>query len=121
MKRIALLLLYVMLAVVTYGQSSYDQSKEVFALLKVFVGIESTATIDFGDGTPRMVFVDDKGKTRKFRTNFEPVNLLIKNGWSIEQLSSYIAYQNTITLWVMKKKVNRDSEIKEGMKIKETN
>ena len=117
MKRIALLLLYVMMAVVTYGQS-----KEAFALVKVFDrGDKITTTIDFGDGNPVMTFVNEKEKMRVFETEMEPINLLIKNGWEIEKFSSLLRGTYTITFWVMKKRINKESEIKEGIKIKKTN
>ncbi|MBR1652157.1 MAG: hypothetical protein IJ692_02055 [Alloprevotella sp.] len=123
MKRISLLLLSVMLAVVTYGQSGKAetkdiQTKEVFVLVKVFDEKgKTTATIDFGDGTPRMVFADEKDKMRNFESNFEPISLLIKNGWEIDKFSSMLTNFFTVTLWVMKKKVNEESEIREGMKL----
>ena len=82
MNRITSLLLCVMLAVVTYGHS-----KEVHSLVKVYSKFDTTAAIDFGDGGPRMAFADEKGKTRKFKTSFEPINLLLKEGWEIEQFS----------------------------------
>lgn len=118
MKRITVLLLSVMLAVVTYGQNNGEKNKEVFALVKVFTKTgETTATIDFGDGTPRLVFADDRDKKRKFNSNFEPINILIKNGWEIDKFSSLLNNFFTTTLWVMKKKVNEESEAKEGMKL----
>lgn len=113
MKRISVLLFSVMLAIVTYGQS-----KEVYALVKVFDKTgKTTATIDFGDGEPRMVFADEKDKTRNFASNFEPIQLLIKQGWEIEKFSSVLNNYFTTTLWVMKKKVNEESEIHKGMKL----
>ena len=73
-----------MLAVVTYGQSNDNQSKDVYAFVIVVKSTDkTTATIDFGDGTPKMAFADEGGKKRKFETPFEPINLLIKNGWEI--------------------------------------
>lgn len=120
MKRIAVLLLCVMLAVVTYGQSNDDQSKDVYAFVIVIKSTDkTTATIDFGDGTPKMAFADEKGKKRKFETPFEPINLLVKNGWEIDKFSSTVIGVNMITHWVMKKKVNKESDVKEGMKLKE--
>ena len=47
MKRIAVLLLCVMLVVVTYGQSNGDQNKEVYALVRViYTTTKITAVID---------------------------------------------------------------------------
>lgn len=118
MKRITLLLLCIMLAVVTYGQSNSDQSREVYALVKVFDKTgKTTATIDFGEGEPRLVFADERDKIRNFASNFEPINLLIKNGWEIEKFSTVLNNYFTTTLWVVKKKVNMESEVKEGMKL----
>ena len=118
MKRIAVLLLSIMLAVVTYGQSSGEQPKEVYALVKVFDQTgKTTATIDFGEGEPRFVFADERNKIRNFFSNFEPINLLIKNGWEVEKFSSVLNNYFTTTLWVMKKKVNDASEVMEGMKL----
>lgn len=89
MKRIAVLLFAVMLAVVTYGQSNDNQSKDVYAFVIVVKSTDkTTATIDFGDGTPKMAFADERGKKRKFETPFEPINLLIKNGWEIVRFYS---------------------------------
>lgn len=104
-----------MFAVVTYGQSNDDQSKEVYAFVVVVKSTDkTTATIDFGDGTPKMAFADDKGKKRKFETPFEPINMLIKEGWEIDQFS-YIISGNAISSYIMKKKVIEESEAKEGM------
>jgi len=118
MRRIEVLLFCMMLAVVTYSQSNNSQSREVYAFVIVIKSIDkTTATIDFGDGTPRMVIADETGKKRKFETLFEPVNELIKNGWEIGSFSSMVSSVNTITHWVMKRKVNGESEVKEGMKL----
>lgn len=118
MKRIAVLLLCVMLVVVTYGQSNGDQSKEVYALVRViYTTTKITAVIDFGDGTPVMAFADEKGGKRKYETVFEPVNTLIKDGWEIDQFSHVISGVNTISTYIMKKKVNNESEVKEGMNL----
>ena len=119
MKRIAVLLLSVMLAVVTYGQSENSQSQEVYALVRVvYTTTKITAVIDFGDGTPVMAFADEKGGKRKYETIFEPVNSLIKKGWEIDQFSHIImSGVNTITTYIIKKKVNDESEVKEGMKL----
>ena len=118
MKRVTVLLLGVLLAVISYAQSNISQSREVYALIIVVKSTDkTTATIDFGDGTPRMTFADEKGKKRKFETIFEPINLLIKNGWEIEKFSSMVISVNTITHWVMKKKVNEESDVKENMKL----
>lgn len=84
-----------MLAIVTYGQNNGDNSngnhrKDVYALVKVFDRTgKTTATIDFGDGEPRLVFADDNDKIRNFASNFEPINLLIKKGWEIEKFYLY--------------------------------
>ena len=118
MKRITVLLLSVMLVVITYGQSNGEKNKELFALVKVFSQkSKKTATIDFGDGTPRLYFADEKGKTKNFESDFEPINMLIKKGWEIEKFSSFWDNYNTVTLWIMKKKVNGESEAKEGIKL----
>ncbi len=119
MKRITVLLLSVMLAVVTYGQSNGDQSRNVYALVRVvYTTTKITAVIDFGDGTPVMAFADEKGGKRKYETIFEPVNTLIKKGWEIDQFSHIImSGVNTITTYIIKKKVNDESEVKEGMKL----
>ena len=108
----------IMLVVVSYAQSNISQSKEVYAFVMVVKSTDkTTAKIDFGDGSPLMAFADEKGKKRKFETTFEPINLLIKNGWEIEKFSSMFSSINLITHWVMKKKVNEESEAKEGMKL----
>lgn len=119
MKRIAILLLSVVLAVVTHGQSNNSQSREVYALVRVvYTTTKITAVIDFGDGTPVMAFADEKGGKRKYETIFEPVNSLIKKGWEIDQFSHIImSGVNTITTYIIKKKVNDESEVKEGMKL----
>lgn len=115
MKRIAVLLLCIMLAVVTYGQSN-DTGKDVFVLVKVFSKTgNTTASVDFGDGTPVMVFGNEKGKARVFESNFEPINLLIKDGWEIDKFSSLLNNFFTTTIWVMKKKTSPESDLKEGM------
>ena len=118
MKRFAVLLLIFMLAVVTYGQSNDNRNKDVYAFVIVVKSTDkTTATIDFGDGTPKMAFADERGKKRKYETPFEPINLLIKNGWEIDKFSSMVSSVNLITHWVMKKKVNEETEVKEGTKI----
>lgn len=118
MKRIAVLLLSVMLALVTYGQSNNSQSCEVYALVRVmYTTTKITAVIDFGDGTPVMAFADEKGGKRKYETVFEPVNTLIKEGWEIDKFSYIISGVNTISTYIMKKKVNEESDVKEGMKL----
>lgn len=123
MKRIAVLLLGIMLAIASYGQnediqSNDVQSKDIFVLVKVFSKTgNTTASIDFGDGSPVMVFADEKEKARVFESNFEPINLLIRHGWEIEKFSSLLNDFFTTTLWVMKKKIKEVSEIKEGMKL----
>ena len=112
MKRIAVLLLCIMLAVVTYGQSN-DTGKDVFVLVKVFSKTgNTTASVDFGDGTPVMVFGNEKGKARVFESNFEPINLLIKDGWEIDKFSSLLNNFFTTTIWVMKKKYQEISRIR---------
>lgn len=116
MKRISVLLFSIMFAVVTYGQSNDDQSKDVYAFVIVGKSTDkTTATIDFGDGTPKMAFADEKGKKRKFEPPFEPINMLIKEGWEIDQFSYTISGVNTISAYVMKKKVIGELEVKEGM------
>lgn len=116
MKRIAVLLLSIMFAVVTYGQNNEDQSKDVYAFVTVVKSTDkTTATIDFGDGTPKMAFADEKGKKRKFETPFEPINTLIKEGWEIDQFSYTISGVNTISAYIMKKTVIEEFEVKEGM------
>ncbi len=118
MKRVAVLLLGIMLAVVTYGQNNNSQSREVYALVRVIsTTTKITAVVDFGDGTPVMAFADEKGGKRKYETIFEPVNTLIKDGWKIDQFSYIISGVNTISTYIMKKKVNEESEVKEGMKL----
>lgn len=118
MKRIAVLLLSIMLAVVNYGQSNGEKNKEVYAFVMVVKSTDkTTAKIDFGEGSPLMAFADEKGKKRKFETTFEPINLLIKKGWEIEKFSSMFSSINLITHWIMKKKVNEESEVKEGMEL----
>lgn len=115
MKRIAVLLLCIMLAVVTYGQSN-DTGKDVFVLVKVFSKTgNTTASVDFGDGTPVMVFGNEKGKAKVFESNFVPINLLIKDGWEIDKFSSLLNNFFTTTIWVMKKKTSSESDLKEGM------
>jgi hypothetical protein len=64
-----------------------------------------------------MTFANEKEKMRVFESGFEPINLFIKNGWVIEKFSSLLRGAYTITFWVMKKKVNEKSEVKEGMKL----
>jgi hypothetical protein len=116
MKKITVLLLGIMLAIVSYAQSNISQNREVYAFVMVIKSTDkTTAKIDFGDGSPLMAFADEKGKKRKFETTFEPINLLIKNGWEIEKFSSLFSNINLITHWVMKKKVNEESEVKECM------
>lgn len=120
MKRITVLLLAVLLAVVSYAQSNNSQSREAYAFVWVIKSTDNiTAKIDFGDGSPLMVFADERGKKRKFETSLEPINLLIQNGWEIEHFNSMFSGINLITHWIMKKKVNEESEVKEGMKLKE--
>lgn len=118
MKRFLVLLLSAMLSFVAYGQNNGDQSKYVYALV-VSSGKtgDVTASIDFGDGSPKMYFADEKEKKRNFESNFEPINLLIKNGWEIDKFSSMVSSIYLITHWVMKKKVNEESEVKEGLKL----
>ena len=107
-----------MFAIASYAQTNISQSREVYAFVMVIKSTDkTTAKIDWGDGSPLMAFADEKGKKRKFETSFEPINLLIKNGWEIEQFSSMFSGINLITHWIMKKKVNEESEVKEGMKL----
>lgn len=117
MKRIGVLLLCIMLAVVTYGQSKETESlcKEAYILVTVYTSTTRVeAKIDFGDGTKEMYFADEKGNKKKFASFFEPINLLIKDGWEIEHYTLFVAGSCQA---VMKKKVNEESEIKEGMKL----
>lgn len=124
MKRIIVLILSVMLAMVTFGQNDYpinnsDKTKEVYAFVVVIKSTDkTTANIDFGDGSPIMVFADDEGGKRKFATPFEPINQLIEKGWKIDKFSSIISGVNLITHWIMKKKINLESEVREGLKLK---
>ena len=114
MKRITVLFLCFVLAVATYGQ----QKKEVYVLLNVSATIYKTAaTVDFGDGTPYAKFANEKGKARDFTTAFEPVQEMIKNGWKAEQFTTRFVQSAgmTIITWLMKKEVNDDLEIKEGL------
>lgn len=110
------LLLCTMLAVITYGQSDNDQSKEVYALVTVYSAStnRAEAKIDFGDGAKAMFFADENGGRRKFVSFFEPINMLIKDGWKIEHYTPFIAGSCQA---VMKKKVNEESDVKEGMKL----
>lgn len=55
-------------------------------------------------------------RKRKFETLIEPVNEVINNGWKIEHYGLFVAGSCQT---VMKKKVNEESEVKEGMKLKE--
>lgn len=117
MNRIAVLLLCVMLAVATYGQDEKGQGKEVYALVTVWATTSIVeAKIDFGDGNKAMFFADEKGHRRKFASFFEPINMLIKEGWKIEQ---YTLYVTNSCQAIMKKIVSEESEIKKGMKLKE--
>lgn len=117
MKRIAVLLLSVMLVVVTYGHSNDDHSWEVYALVTVYTSTTRVeAKIDFGDGTKERFFADEKGSRRKFTSFFEPINMLIKDGWKIEHYTLFVAGSCQA---VMKKKVNEETDVKEGMKLKE--
>lgn len=85
-------------------------------LVKVFSKTRNTtASVDFGDGTPVMVFGNEKGKAKVFESNFEPINLLIKDGWEIDKFSSLLNNFFTTTIWVMKKKTSSESDLKEGM------
>lgn len=117
MKRIGVLLLCIMLAVITYGQSKETESQCKEAYILVTVSASTTrveAKIDFGDGTKEMYFADEKGNKKKFESFFEPINLLIRDGWNIEHYTSLMA---AVCQAVMKKKVNEESEIKEGLKL----
>ena len=117
MKRITVLLLCVMMAVVTYGQSkeAESQCKEAYILVTVYSSTTKVeAKIDFGDGTKELYLADENGNKKKLVTFFEPINILIKNGWKIEH---YTSLMTGVCQAVMKKKVNEESEIKEGMKL----
>lgn len=116
MKRIAVLLLSVMLAVVTYAQSDDDQSREVYALVTVYSAStnKAEAKIDFGDGTKAMFFADDNGSRRRFVSFFEPINMLIKDGWRIEHYTPFIAGTCQV---IINKKVKEESDVKAGMKL----
>lgn len=117
MKRIDVLLFCMMLATLTYGQSNDVQSKEVYALVTVYTSTTRVeAKIDFGDGTKERFFADDKGSRRKFASFFEPINMLIKDGWVIEHYTVFYAGSCQA---IMKKKVKEESEIKKGMELKE--
>lgn len=106
-----------MLAVVTYGQSNGDHSKEVYALVTVYTSTTRVeAKIDFGDGTKEKFFADEKGSRRKFTSFFEPINILIKDGWKIEHYTLFVAGSCQA---IMKKLINEGSDVKEGMKLKE--
>lgn len=116
MKKSFLILLFcVMFSVV-----AFCQSKEVYALIRIVNVAEGiVASFDIGDGEKRMEFATEKGKTRKFKSDFEPMNILLMNGWEIVKFScTTLTYTNTNTIWVMKKKVNDDSEIKKGLILK---
>lgn len=117
MKRIEILLFYMMLAVLAYGQSDDVQSKEVYALVTVYTSTTRVeAKIDFGDGTKERFFADDKGSRRKFASFFEPINMLIKDGWVIEHYTVFYAGSCQA---IMKKKVKEEFEAKEGMRFKD--
>lgn len=122
MKRIAVLLLSMILAIVAYGQSNEPNTanspnKEVYALVTVYAaGSRVEAKIDFGDGTKNMFFANEKGNRRNFASFFEPINNLIKDGWEIEHYTLFIAASCQA---IMKKKVNDVSEAKVGMILKE--
>lgn len=114
MKRITVLFLSLVFAIATYGQ----QKKEVYVIVNVIMTNKATASVDFGDGTPYAKFANEKGKARDFTTAFEPVQEMIKNGWRIEQftrsLQSGVVTASLYT-WLMKKEVNNDNEIREGL------
>ena len=117
MKRFTVLLLSVMLAVVTYGQSKETESqcKEAYILVTVYSSTTKVeAKIDFGDGTKEFYLADENGNKKKLVTFFEPINILIKDGWKIEH---YTSLMTGVCQAVMKKMVNKESEIKEGMKL----
>ena len=118
MKRfVILLLLSIILSVVTYAQSNEIQSREAYALVTVYTSnTRVEAKIDFGDGTKERYFADEKGSRRKFTSFFEPINMLIKDGWKIEHYTLFVAGSCQA---VMKKKVNEKTDVKEGMKLKE--
>ena len=105
---------------VMFSVVAFCQSKEVYALIRIVDAAEGImATFDIGDGTERMEFATEKGKTRKFVSDFEPINILLVNGWEIVKFSCpTLTYTKTSTIWVMKKKVNDDSEIKKGLILK---
>lgn len=115
MKRIEILLFCMMLAVLAYGQSDDVQSKEVYALVTVYTSTTRVeAKIDFGDGTKEKFFADEKGHRRKFASFFEPISMLIKDGWKIEHYTVFVAGSCQA---VMKKKVKDESEIKKGIEL----
>ena len=117
MRRIEILLFCLMLAVASYAQSNDVQSREVYALVTVYTSTTRVeAKIDFGDGSKERFFADEKGSRRKFKSFFEPINMLIKEGWEIEHYTLFVAGSCQA---VMKKKVNEESEVKDGMKLKE--
>lgn len=117
MRRFGILLSCLLLAVVTYAQNNVDQNKEVYALVTVYASTTRVeAKIDFGDGTKERFFADEKGSRRKFTSFFEPINLLIKDGWKVEHYTSFVAGSCQA---VMKKKVNEELEVKMGLTLKE--
>lgn len=79
MKRFAVLLLIFMLAVVTYGQNNDNRNKDVYAFVIVVKSTDkTTATIDFGDGTPKMAFADERGKKENMKLPLSRLIYLLK-------------------------------------------
>lgn len=120
MKRIVVSFLSLLLVVASYGQGvepnlGERQTKEVYILLTVYTATTRIeAKIDFGDGTKELYFADDNGRRRKFSSFFEPINILIKDGWILEHYTSFVAGSCQA---IMKKNINVETEAKEGMKL----
>ncbi len=114
MKRIAVLLLSVILAAVTYGQNNDNQSREVCTYVMVVKSTDkTTAKIDLGDGTPLMVFPIIKEKRENLKRPLNQLTYSSKKGGEIDKFSSMFSGINLITHWGMMKKVNGESEVKE--------
>lgn len=112
MKRLVLLFIAIALAVGLDAKTVYSQIG-VVAKSGKFV-----ATVDFGDGTKEGYILDEKGEKKVFNSVMEAVNYMAARDW--KEVDTYVLVGNVGHLvYVMKKEVKEDSEIRSDIKTKD--
>lgn len=113
-----LLLILALIPLFAMGQKPYKVYCQI-------VGSETLSgevkiRIDFGqDRFDNNKLVDEKGEDVKFNSMMDAVNYISKRGWDFEQTYAFSVGGNGVYHYMFSKQVTDDSQIKDGILIKE--